>query len=145
MKKSIFNELKDWLRLFACLWLGGWGLFLAFFNARPAIVTPPPPPGTTRAHLDWSDYAKDKLSTNLTFRVHWSATLAAALTNWLVVSTLVGTNTQADVVIPSVDSNSFFAVSGSNLFGLVYFSNIVVLSPPVDPLTPVKVTGVVRP
>lgn len=119
-------------------------VFLAVVG-RSAVVLPPPSPGTTRAHLDWSDYDPKKLSTNLTFRVHWSATLAAALTNWLVVATVVGTNTFADPVIPSVDGNSFFAVSGSNLFGQVYFSNIVILSPPVDPLTPVKINGAVRP
>ena len=144
MKKSTFMEVKDWFRLCVALWLGGWGLFFAFFDARPALLAPPDP-GTTRVHLDWSDYNKNKLSTNLTFRVHWSSTLAAALTNWLVVATVVGTNTQADVVIPSVDGNSFFSVSGSNLFGQKFFSNIATLSPPVDAFVPVKVTGVVRP
>lgn len=147
MKPSTDKELKGWVRLLVALWLGGWGLFFAFFDAKPAVLPPlaPPAPGTTRARIDWSNYDTNKLSTNLTFRVHWSSTMSASLTNWLIVATLVGTNTVADVVIPNVDGNSFFAVSGSNLFGQAFFSNIATLSPPVDTLVPVKINGAVRP
>ena len=47
-------------------------IIINLLRSQPSLaVVAPPDPGTTRAHIDWSDYAKNKLSTNLTFRHPW--------------------------------------------------------------------------
>lgn len=87
------------------------------------------PPGVLRSSvlLEWS-YPSNQLSTNLIFKVYQSPDILAPMTNWTVLTNVVGTN--ISVVIPLSPQVMFFAVTSSNLWGESFFSNVADTPPP---------------
>jgi hypothetical protein len=62
----------------------------------------------------WS-YPTNELSTNLTFKLYASPDVTVPLTNWAVLTNVVGTNLQ--VTVPLAATNLFFFLTASNYWG----------------------------
>lgn|SRR3990167_7444759 len=84
-----------------------------------AALAATPPSG--RVILAW-DYPTNELGTNLTFRLYGSSNITTPLTNWTVLTNVVGTNLSVTVQIqPGV---YFFALTASNFWMESDFSNV---------------------
>lgn len=82
-------------------------------------VAASPPSG--RVRLAW-DYEPTELSTNLTFVLRHSTSIATPLTNWLVLTNVVGTNLTIEVQI--TPGQHYFVLTASNFWGESDFSNV---------------------
>lgn len=99
-------------------------LFLLIWIAAKAAG-----PGATRnsVTLAW-DYPTNELSTNLLFKVYSHTNITVPLTNWTVLTNVVGTN--LNVAIPMNAQQRFFYVTASNYWGESFPSNVAGTPPP---------------
>ena len=81
--------------------------------------------------LVW-DYPVSEMTTNLTFKVYSSTNIIIPLTNWVVLTNIVGTTNSVKVQI--TPGACFFYVTASNFWGESNPSNVA--STPVLPRSP---------
>src|SRR5256885_15925036 len=108
-----------------------WVCMLAFFpfeflvklrsQPAPALTAPP-----TKVSFDWW-YPNGKLTTNggQIFELVASPVDVGPMTNWPVVATFPGNITNGDATVFTADGHYFFAMNISNIYGKVFFSNLV--------------------
>jgi hypothetical protein len=85
--------------------------------------------------LSWT-YPSNELSTGTTFQVFMGTNLAVPITNWTVITNMVGTSTAMKIML--VPGNYFFAVRATNLWGVENFSEVAEAPYPPRDLIPLR-------
>jgi hypothetical protein len=97
-------------------------LILLLVTASALAWTPP----DGRLTLEW-DYPEQERSTNLTFYVYSTTNVFAPMTNWAVLTNVVGTNLSVRLQIDP--GQRFFVMTASNFWGESDFSEVASTPP----------------
>jgi len=94
-------------------------------NAAPQLIVAPP---NGHVKISW-DYDPNELSTNLFFILYETTNITTPLTNWTVLTNMVGTNTygQFDVV----PGEHYFVAQASNFWGETSITSAPGHTPPL--------------
>lgn len=87
-------------------------------TAFAAIIPPAPAP---KVKLEW-DYPPEQLSTNLSFNIYHTTNISVPITEWKVLTNVVGTN--LSVTLPKENGAHFFALTASNASGESSFATV---------------------
>lgn len=88
-------------------------IFAVLLALTLRAVLPPMPPPPKAITFSW-DWPSNELSTNLHFLLYMAPVVNTPLTNYVVLTNIVGTN--ASVTIFVVPSQQFYFVTASNTF-----------------------------
>jgi hypothetical protein len=84
--------------------------------------------------LIW-DYPAAEMETNLTFLVFHSTSITVPLTNWLVLTNVVGTNLSVKLTV--IPGKNFFVMKATNFWAASDFSDVA--STPALPRSDMKI------
>lgn len=125
MKKPCFIDRLCFFVLVVVGLLAGAKIYVAYSQPAPvpALVAPP-----TKVSFDlW--YPNGKLTTNggQIFKLYGSPVGVGPVSSWQLATNIPGNQTNVEAYIYTPDGHYFFAMSVSNIWGEVFFSNLVTL------------------